>query len=86
MTRNWLTSSLLSSKYWWFVIKRAVEVSNILPTFHANNSTSVTPHELIFDAKPEFRTLIPMFSVAYVTQPSLSKFHSNSLQCICVGR
>ena len=32
MTRNWLISSLLPSNYWWFAMKRAVEVSNMLPT------------------------------------------------------
>ena len=27
-----------------------------------------------------------MFAVAYVTQPTLSKFHSNAIKCICIGR
>lgn len=38
MTRSWLKSSLLPSAFWWYGIKRAVEVSNaIFPQqFHIN--------------------------------------------------
>ena len=86
MTRNWLTSSLLPSNYWWFAMKRAVEVSNLLPTFHTNNTTPISPHELFYQQRPDLRTLVPMFSIAYVTQPTISKFHSNAIKCICVGR
>ena len=34
MSRNWLRSSMLPSKYWFFAVKRAVEISNIMPTKH----------------------------------------------------
>ena len=34
MARNWLSSSALPSQYWWFAVKRATEVANVLPTFH----------------------------------------------------
>ena len=50
MCRNWLTSSLLPSKYWWFGIKRAIEILNILPSSHLKNSVK-TPHELAFGTK-----------------------------------
>jgi hypothetical protein len=86
MTRNWLTSSLLPSSYWWFAMKRAVEVSNMLPTFHTNTTHPVTPFELFYGSKPDLRNLVPMFSVVYVQQPTLQKFHSNAIKCICVGR
>ena len=32
MARNWLTEELLPSKYWFFAVKRAAEIMNILPT------------------------------------------------------
>ena len=86
MTRNLLTSSLLPSNYWWLAMKRAVEVSNMLPTFHMKRANPTTPHELFYGEKPDLRTPVPMFSVAYITQPNLSKYHSNAIKCICVGR
>ena len=86
MTRNWLTSSLLPSNYWWLAMKWAVEVSNMLPTLHTTTTTPVSPHELFYQQKPDLRTLVPMFAVAYVTQPTISKSHSNAIKCICVGR
>ena len=86
MTRNWLTSALLPSSYWWLAMKRAVEVSNTLPTFHIDTPSPTTPHELFYGEQPDLRALVPMFTPAWVTQPSLSKFHTNSLLCICVGR
>ena len=67
-------------------MKRAVEVSNMLPTFHMKTANPTTPHELFYGEKPDLRTLVPMFSVAYITQPNLSKYHSNAIKCICVGR
>jgi hypothetical protein len=86
MARNWLTNSLLPSNYWWLAMKRAVEVSNMLPTFHIKTDPPTTPHEYFYGSQPDLRALVPMFTVAYVTRPSLSKFHSNALKCICVGR
>jgi hypothetical protein len=67
-------------------MKRAVEVTNILPTFHIKTDPPTTPFEYFYGHKSDLRTLIPMLTVAYVTRPSLSKFHSNTLKCICVGR
>lgn len=89
MARNWLTSSLLPSKYW-FAIKRAVEVLNIMPSSHLNK-TITTPHEVIFSPKVDYRVLVPMFSVAYFKQTwetggsSKQKNRTKSLKCILVG-
>ena len=67
MSRNWLTSSLLSSKYWYYAVKRAVEISNIMPTTHIKNKTT-TIHELLYQEKVDYQCLFPMFSVAYIKQ------------------
>ena len=64
MSRNWLRHSMLPTKYWFFAVKRAVEVANIMPTKH--NNTLTTPFELVYKQKPDYRTLLPMFSVAYI--------------------
>ena len=90
MTRNWLTSSLLPSKYWYFGVKRSVEVLNMLPTHHIKN-TVTTPHELVFNKKVDFCHLFSLFSTAYIKQERLqggkhkNKFISHSLKCILVG-
>jgi len=86
LSRNWLASACLPPDFWWFAIKRVTEVSNILPTFHLSNSRPATPFELFFDVKPDLRTLIPMFSVAWVHRPTSNKFQSRSLKCILFGR
>ena len=67
MCRNWLTSSLLLSKYWSFGIKRAIEIMNIMPCSHLKNIIS-SPHELVFGTKVNYRVLFPMFSLAYIKQ------------------
>ena len=90
MARNWLTSSMLPSKYWFFAVKRAVEVCNILPTKHLDTIT--TPYELVFKKQVDYRQLFPMFSVAYIKQVRetggnhKNKWLSQSLKCICVGK
>ena len=90
MARNWLTSSLLPSKYWWFAIKRAVEIMNIMPCSHLKKGIT-TPHEFVFGKKVDYRVLFPMFSVAYVKQPRETggshkqKIRTKSLKCIVVG-
>ena len=48
MTQNWLCSSMLPSKYWYFGIKRAVEILNIMPC--KVDSKYTTPYELVHGA------------------------------------
>ena len=67
MCRNWITSSLLPSKYWWFGITHAIEIMNILPSSHKGKCVK-TPHELVFGTKVDYDVLFPMFSVAYLKQ------------------
>ena len=89
MTRNWLTSSLLPSKYWWFGVKRAIEIQNLFPV--KRNGKLTTPHELVFQSKPDYRVLFPMFSTAYIKQNRetgghhKNKWRSKTLKCILVG-
>lgn len=88
MSRNWLKSSMLPTKYWYFAVKRAVEISNIMPTKHKSKIT--TPYKLVYNKKPDYRVLIPMFSIAYIQQhrqnnKDLDSWSSCSLKCILVG-
>lgn len=89
MARNWLTSSMLPAKYWFFAIKRACEVSNMLPVKHNNKTT--TPYELVYHCKVDYRALFPLFSIAYIRQhkengQDKNKWTSKSLKCILVGK
>ena len=68
MSRNWLTSNLLPSKYWYFALRRACEVSNLLPTKHLQNKIT-TPYKLVFNQKVDYRELFPMFSLACIKLP-----------------
>ena len=89
MARAWLSSSLLPSKFWWFAMKRATEISNYLP-IRINNQYS-TPLELAYGLKPNLKNLFPMFSVAYITRfrdgnITRKNVHSHSIRAILVGR
>jgi deoxyuridine 5'-triphosphate nucleotidohydrolase len=88
MARNWLTSAMLPTKYWYLAIKRGCEVSNILPSKHMNKIT--TPHELVYNKKVDYRVLFPMFSTAYIKYlreggKVKDKWATQSLKCIAVG-
>ena len=88
MSRNWLRSSMLPTKYCFFAVKRAIEISNIMPTKHKNKVT--TPYELVYKRKPDFRQLFPQFSIAYIRQhrqdnKDIDSWTAKSLKCIVVG-
>ena len=89
MTRNWLTSAQLPSKYWYFAVKRACEVLNMMPIIINNKLT--TPFEEMYNEKVDYRNLFPMFSIAYIKQMraeghNKSKWKSQTLKCIAVGK
>jgi hypothetical protein len=90
MARNWLTSSQLPTDYWYFAIKRACEVSNIMPT--KVNSKLTTPYELVFQQKVDYRCLIPIFCTSYIKQhrktggSHKNKWLNRTLKCILVGK
>ena len=66
MARAWLSSHLLPSKFWWYALKRATEISNYIPI--KINDTTSTPFELAYGSKPDLRFLLPMFSVSYLSR------------------
>ena len=93
MARSWLSASALPPKFWYHAIKRAAEIANYFPIKHG--STITTPFELAHGVKPDFRTLFPMFSLAYVRQTTdptsnstshREKFTNQSIKCIAIGR
>ena len=88
MARNWLKSALLPSTYWYYAVKRAVEISNISP-IKINNKVT-TPFEQVHQKKVDYRQLFPMFSTSYIKQTTSkgrhkNKWKSQSLKVICIG-
>ena len=86
--RQWLTSALLPTSYWWFAIKRACEISNIIKASH--KMENVSPYELVTGIKPDYRQMIPIFSVAYMKyaqeeKKAGRKWTTQSLKVIAVG-
>ena len=88
MARNWIKSALLPAKYWYYALRRAIEISNISPTKIHGDIT--TPFEAVYKQKVDFRQLFPMFSTSYIKQETIqgkhkNKWSSQSLKVICVG-
>ena len=89
MARSFLTSNLVPSKFWWWALKRATEISNYIPIKIDNSYT--TPFELAYNQKPDLRNLLPLFSVAYLSRYkdgniTRKNVHSHSIRAILVGR
>ena len=90
MARGWIASSLLPASFWWYSMKRAVEVSNYLPV-KINNSYS-TPHCLAFSEKPDLRNLLSLFVVAHIRRyhdennKRLTNTDVHSTSAILLGR
>ena len=79
---------MLPTKYWYFAVKRAVEVANLFPV--KLDGALTTPYETVYQHKPGYRTLIPLFSTAYIKQhrsqgQDLTSWTSKSLKCVLVG-
>ena len=91
MARNWMGHQLLPSIFWFFAVKRAVEVSNMLPV-ETKQGEIYTPYERTYKRKVDFCNLFPMFSKAYVKihrekgGKHNNKFNSQTVQMICVGK
>ena len=89
MARNWLRSALLPAKYWFFAVKRACEVTNLLPIRHGKTITM--SHEVVHGTKADFLDLFPLFSTAYIkqlrdTSEIGGKWKTQTLKCIAVGQ
>ena len=82
---------LLPSLFWFFAVKQAVEVSNMLPV-ETKQGEIYTPYECTYQRKVDFRNLFPMFSKAYIKMhrekggKHKDKFKSQKVQMICVGK
>jgi hypothetical protein len=82
---------MLPSSYWYFAVKRAVEVSNVMPLQFKDSTKVTTPYERVFCKKVDYRMLFPMFSLAYIKQhreqgQDKNSWVSKSLKCIVVGK
>jgi hypothetical protein len=78
MARNFLTENLLPRQFWFHALKYAVHVSNYLPVKMTNGHIS-TPHELAHGTSPDYRKLIPIFSVAYTKVDTSMATQTNGL-------
>eukprot|EP00957_Ditylum_brightwellii_P125000 9528889-Ditylum_brightwellii.AAC.1 len=65
MARNWLTAAMLPAQYWWFAIKQACEVKDMLPTSHIKGKIT-TPYELVYGKKVDYCNLPPLFCTSYI--------------------
>jgi len=84
MSRSWLASGLLPANFWWVALKRATDISNYLPI--RINGTLTSPHELMYNSKPDYRNLFPMFSVAYTAYSSQHSYNAQTVKTILVGK
>jgi hypothetical protein len=90
MAHNWLTSAQLPCTYWYFAVKRACKISNIMPI--QVNKTLTTPFELVYNRKVDYRCLIPIFCTSYIKQHRetgsnhKNKWLNKTLKCILVGK
>jgi deoxyuridine 5'-triphosphate nucleotidohydrolase len=78
MARNFLTENLLPRQFWFHALKYAVHVSNYLPVKLTNGQVS-TPHELAHGTSPDYRKLIPIFSVGHTKVNSSTATGNNAL-------
>ena len=65
IARNYMADKLLSSDFWFFAINYAVQLSNYLPV-KTDAGTLTTPFFEAYGKKPDYRKLLPLFSIAYV--------------------
>ena len=89
LCRNWLTSNYLPKSFWYFAVRAATIVSNYMSIQLANGNWT-PPFEQVYNIKPDWRNLVPMFCVAYVKRfRDADTFSitsdSQTIQAICVG-
>ena len=81
MACSWMTTSLLPSSFWYYAVKRAIEVSNYLPVAFHNHTTS--SFEIVHHQKPDIRNLFPLSRDGNSTTESMG---NRSLRVIAVGK
>jgi hypothetical protein len=90
MARNGLASAELPSSFWYYAVRRAVEVCNYFP-MNIEDGTISTPFELAHHSQPDLRVLFKPFALAAVQQERngdnvLDKFAPQSIPMIAIGR
>ena len=60
-----MTSNLLPSEFLYFGLRYTVQVTNMMP-ISLQDGTSATPFELAYGIEPDWRNLLPLFSVVYI--------------------
>ena len=89
MVCNCLTSNYLPRKFWYFSLKMAAQVCNYMPII-VENGQWTTPHEQKYGIKPDWRNLVPMFSLGYIRRnrygnKQRATANSKSIMGICTG-
>jgi hypothetical protein len=89
MARNWLASAELPSSFWFYAVRRALEVCNYFP-YQLEDGTYTMPFELVHKEKPDLRVLFNLFSLAavrheHIGDDKLTKFELQSLPMIAIG-
>ena len=79
IARNWLISNYLP-KPWCFAVKTAVVVSNYI-SIQLDNGLWSTPFEQVYNQKPDWHNLIPMFCVSYAKRYRGAKISRDFLDC-----
>ena len=65
IARTYLADNLLPPEFWYFAICYAVQINNYMP-IKTVDGKDTTPFFQAYGVKPDYRKLIPLFSVAYV--------------------
>lgn len=84
-----MQAELHHKKYWWFSIRRACDVSNLLSTKRLKGVIT-NPCDLVHCEKVEYCSLVNMFAPAYINYARQegelkNKWKNKSLTCILIG-
>ena len=63
MARSYLHQRQIPRTYWFWAIRHVCQVNNYFPC--KVDDTKTTPLELVYGVRPDFSTLLPLFSVVY---------------------
>ena len=81
ITRNYMADKLLPSEFWFFAINYAVQLSNYLPV-KIDTGTLTAPFFEGYGQNPDYRKLLPLFSITYVKLYNSIKGNTLSSQIV----
>ena len=89
MARSYISEKQVGREYWFYAIKHAAHMLNQVPGRLGRKLTS--PFELVYNAKPDSKTLFELFSVGYFPVDSksgekASLTESHTMHGIAIGR